>query len=75
MGVQAYRKVVQCSTWLLQPALAMFWVALMSLNTNSVERETAASRLCLFSYKVGDRSTKAEAASDRFALFLRAALG
>lgn len=31
--------------------------------------------LFLFSYKVSDGSTKAEAASQRFALFLRAALG
>lgn len=30
---------------------------------------------CPFSYKMGDGSTKAEAASDRFALLLRAALG
>lgn len=30
--------------------------------------------LFLFSYKVGDGSMKAEAASKRFALFLRAAL-
>lgn len=48
----------------------------MSLNIDYMGRETAASLLCfcLFSYKVGDRSTKAEATSGRFALFLRAAL-
>lgn len=55
----------------------------MSLNIDSVERETVVSRRdsmamllpCPFSYKVGDGSTKAETASDRFVLFLRAALG
>lgn len=47
MGVQAYRTVVQCSKVLLQPALPMVWVALISLNTDSVGRERDSSSMAM----------------------------